>query len=103
MSKARLIEIVRENLDYAQSGTMRHAADIGRVPVEHYFDPERWRRECDQIFGRMPLVLATTSELRQAGNYKALSVMDKPVRICRTAEGKIRAFENSCAHRGAQV
>jgi len=103
MSKARLIEIVRENLDYAQSGTMRHAADIGRVPVEHYFDPERWRRECDQIFGRMPLVLATTSELLQAGDYKALSVMDKPVLICRTAEGKIRAFENSCAHRGAQV
>ena len=90
MSKARLIEIVRENLDYAESGTIRQAADIGRVPVEHYFDPERWQRECDQIFKRMPLVLATTSELRQPGDYKALSVMDKPVLICRTAEGESR-------------
>jgi phenylpropionate dioxygenase-like ring-hydroxylating dioxygenase large terminal subunit len=103
MSKARLIEIVRENLGYAQSGTMPQAADIGRVPVEHYFDPERWQRECDQIFKRMPLVLATTSELRQPGDYKALSVMDKPVLICRTADGQIKAFENSCAHRGSQV
>jgi phenylpropionate dioxygenase-like ring-hydroxylating dioxygenase large terminal subunit len=51
----------------------------------------------------MPLVLATTSELRQAGDYKALSVMDKPVLICRTADGQTKAFENSCAHRGAQI
>ena len=51
----------------------------------------------------MPLVLATTSELRQPGDYKALSVMDKPVLITRTSTGDIKAFENSCAHRGSQV
>jgi phenylpropionate dioxygenase-like ring-hydroxylating dioxygenase large terminal subunit len=103
MSKARLIEIARENIDYARSGTIPRAANIGRIPVEHYFDSKRWERECDRVFHRMPLVLATTSELRQAGDYKALSVMNKPVLICRTAEGQIKAFENSCAHRGAQV
>lgn len=103
MSKAQLIEIARENIDHARAGTIPQAADIGRVPVEHYFDAQRWQRECDRIFQRMPLVLATTSELRQAGDYKALSVMDKPVLICRTAEGQIKAFENSCAHRGSQI
>ncbi len=103
MSKAQLIEIARENIDYAQAGTIPQAADIGRVPVEHYFDAQRWQRECDRVFQRMPLVLATTSELRQAGDYKALSVMDKPVLICRTADGQIKAFENSCAHRGSQI
>ncbi len=103
MSKEKLIEITKENLGFAQSGTMRYAEGIHRVPVEHYFDHEHWQRECEQIFGRMPLVLATSCELRQPGDYKALSVMDKPVLICRTAEGHIKAFENSCAHRGAQV
>jgi phenylpropionate dioxygenase-like ring-hydroxylating dioxygenase large terminal subunit len=103
MSKAQLIEIARENIDYARAGTIPQAADIGRVPVEHYFDAQRWQRECDRVFQRMPLVLATTSELRQAGDYKALSVMDKPVLICRTADGQIKAFENSCAHRGSQI
>ena len=103
MSKERLIEIARENIDHARAGTIPQAADIGRVPVEHYFDAQRWQRECDRVFQRMPLVLATTSELRQAGDYKALSVMDKPVLICRTADGQIKAFENSCAHRGSQV
>ena len=103
MSKAQLIAIVGENIEFARSGTIRQAADIGRVPVTHYFDPERWQLECDRIFRRLPLVLATTSELREPGDYKALSVMGKPVLICRTAGGAIKAFENSCAHRGAQV
>jgi phenylpropionate dioxygenase-like ring-hydroxylating dioxygenase large terminal subunit len=103
MSKAKLIDIARENIDCARAGTIPQAAGIGRVPVEHYFDAQRWQRECDRVFQRMPLVLATTSELRQAGDYKALSVMDKPVLICRTADGQIKAFENSCAHRGSQI
>lgn len=103
MSKEQLVEIVRENIESAQEGTTRQAAEIGRVPVTHYFDAQRWRRECDRVFLRMPLVLATSSELQTIGDYKALSVMDKPVLICRTADGQIKAFENSCAHRGAQV
>jgi phenylpropionate dioxygenase-like ring-hydroxylating dioxygenase large terminal subunit len=103
MSKAQLIEMARENIDHARAGSIPLAADIVRVPVEHYFDAQWWQRECDRIFQRMPLVLATTSELRQAGDYKALSVMDKPVLICRTADGQIKAFENSCAHRGSQI
>ena len=96
MSKARLIEMARENIEHAQAGTIRQTAEIGRVPVEHYYDAQRWQRECERVFQRMPLVLATTSELRQPGDYKALSVMDKPVLICRTANGELKAFENSC-------
>ncbi len=103
MSKAQLTEIVGENIEFARTGTIRQADEIGRIPVERYYDAERWRRECERIFMRLPLVLATTSELREPGDYKALSVMDKPVLICRTAEGAVKAFENSCAHRGAQV
>ena len=103
MLKERVAEIVRENIEFARTGTIRQAKEIGRVPIEHYFAADRWQRECDQIFKRLPLVLATTSELRQPGDYKALTVMDKPILVCRTAGGAIKAFENSCAHRGAQV
>lgn len=103
MSKALLKEIVAENIEFSRTGTIRQTAEIGRVPVGHYFDEERWQTECDRIFKRLPLMLATTSELREPGDYKALSVMGKPVLICRTAAGEIKAFENSCAHRGSQV
>ena len=55
MSKALLNEIVGENIEFSRSGTIRQAQEIGRIPVEHYFDDERWRRECDRIFMRLPL------------------------------------------------
>ncbi len=103
MSKARLKEIVEENMEFSRTGTIRQTDKIGRVPVGHYFEKERWQQECDRIFKRLPLMLATTSELREPGDYKALSVMGKPVLITRTTTGEIKAFENSCAHRGAQV
>jgi len=52
MSKAQLTEIVEENIEFARTDTIRQAPEIGRVPVEHYFDPQRWQRECQQIFMR---------------------------------------------------
>ncbi len=103
MSKEQLIEITRDNLEHAAAGSIRQAESIAQVPVANYIDRERWQRECDSVFRRLPLVLATTCELPEAGDYKALSVMDLPVLITRGADGTMRAFENSCAHRGSQV
>ncbi len=95
--------MVRESLAHAAAGTLRQANGIKQVPAEHYYDRKRWQRECASLFGRLPLVLATSSEIRKPGTYKALTVMGKPVLVCRNTAGEIRAFENSCAHRGSQV
>ena len=103
MSKEQLIEITRDNLEHAAAGTIRQAEAIAQVPVANYIDRARWQRECDSVFRRLPLVLATTCELPEPGDYKALSVMDLPVLITRDQDGTMRAFENSCAHRGSQV
>ena len=103
MSKPTLLDIARENLDHATAGTIRQAEQIQQVPAAHYIDEGRWQQECQQVFRRLPLLLATSTELAQNGDYKALSVMDMPVLICRDEKGDIRAFENSCAHRGSQV
>ena len=103
MTKQRLVEIAQENLSHAAAGTIRQAEAIQQVPVNHYIDAERWQRECRLVFRRLPLLLATSAELPAAGDYKALSVMDMPVLVTRNTDGTIRAFENSCAHRGSQV
>jgi phenylpropionate dioxygenase-like ring-hydroxylating dioxygenase large terminal subunit len=56
-----------------------------------------------QIFKRMPLLLATTAELPNPGDYKALEAAGTPVLISRTNNGEIQAFYNMCSHRGAQI
>jgi phenylpropionate dioxygenase-like ring-hydroxylating dioxygenase large terminal subunit len=103
MSKETLLEMARDNMSHASAGTIRQAAAIEQVPVANYIDEKRWQHECQQVFHRLPLLLATSTELSQTGDYKALSVMDLPVLICRNESGEIKAFENSCAHRGSQV
>jgi nitrite reductase/ring-hydroxylating ferredoxin subunit len=95
--------MARHSAAHAQAGTIEMAEKIGRVPAEHYFDEERWEREMRQVFKRMPLMLATTAELREPGDYKSMSAAGMPILISRGEDGEVRAFVNMCRHRGAVI
>ena len=107
MSRAQLIEMARDNLEHVRAGTIAQAPDIFKVPVENYFDPHRWQQEMQQIFRRMPLMLAMTAELREVGDYKAMNAGGVPVLMVRTAagtgDGSVKAYVNMCSHRGSQI
>jgi len=104
MDKAREYNRVAETLlRYVDTNTTDQAEGVLTVPVEHYTDPVRWQQEVDLIFKRLPLLLALTAELPRPGDYKAMEVIGLPVLIARGDDGRIRAFLNVCAHRGAPV
>ncbi len=103
MSKAQLIEMARRSLAHARASTVDQADDVYRVPAENYHAPERWRREMDRIFKRLPLVLGFSAELREPGSYRALCVAETPVLLTRAKDGSVRGFLNVCSHRGARV
>ena len=102
-SRDKLIEMARHNLRNLEARTIEQAPDVYRVPVEHYFDQARWERELDQVFRRVPLMLAMTAEIPEPGDYKAMEAAGVPVLINRDADGTVRAFVNMCSHRGAQI
>ncbi len=102
-ARARLIEMARHNMAVVESGTLEQVPEVMRLPAERYYDEDRWRREMDRIFRRMPLMLAMSCELRTPGDFKTLDVCGVPVLIVRTDSGDVRAFINSCSHRGAVV
>jgi phenylpropionate dioxygenase-like ring-hydroxylating dioxygenase large terminal subunit len=102
-SRETLVELARRTLDHARAGTVPLAGSVGRVPASHYHDPERWRTEMEGVFRRLPLVLGFSCELAEPGAYKALEVAGVPVLVVRSPSGDIRAFVNSCSHRGAIV
>ena len=95
--------MARHNLAHVAAGTIDQTPDVVRVPAAHYVDPERFQLEVARIFRRLPLVLALSCELRQPGAYRALSAAGVPVLLSRGSDGVLRAFVNSCSHRGAQV
>ncbi len=98
-----MIEMARDNLAHVLAGNTPGQADgIMLVPAQNYLDPERWEREV-ALFKRLPLMLALGGELRGPNSYKAMTVMDVPVLLVRGEGGEVRAFVNSCSHRGAIV
>lgn len=103
MSRAQLIEMAKHNMVHAKAGTIDQEPDVLRVAAGHYFETPRWRDEIDRVFKRMPLLLATTAELRHPGDYKSLEAVGVPILISRGADGEVRAFVNMCSHRGAII
>ncbi|MEO5900034.1 MAG: aromatic ring-hydroxylating dioxygenase subunit alpha [Ilumatobacteraceae bacterium] len=102
-NRRQLIDMARDNLSHTHAGnTPSQTDDVVRIPAEHYLDAQRWEREV-ALFKRLPLMLALGGEIAAPFSYKAMTVMDVPVLLTRGAEGEVRAFVNSCSHRGAVV
>jgi len=95
--------MARHNLAHVAAGTIDPAPDVSRVPAAHYLDPERFQLELRKIWRRLPLMLALSAELARPGDYKALTAAGVPVLLARGSDGTLRAFVNSCSHRGAQL
>ncbi len=100
-TRERLIEMARRVIEHHRSGQMPLADAITTLPASNYTDPQRWARERDLIFHRLPLVVALTAELREPHAYKALDVAGMPVLLTRADDGVVRAFVNMCSHRGS--
>jgi nitrite reductase/ring-hydroxylating ferredoxin subunit len=103
MSRAQLIEMARHNAAHTEAGTINQAEDIARIPASHYYDEARWELEMKQVFKRLPLMLAASCEVANAGDYKAMSTGGVPILISRGKDGELRAFLNMCSHRGAVI
>ncbi|MGO4834535.1 aromatic ring-hydroxylating dioxygenase subunit alpha, partial [Rhizobiaceae sp. 2RAB30] len=57
----------------------------------------------DLIWYRDWLFVGHDCEISKPGNFFTVQVGDYPVVLVRDREGKIRAFHNSCRHRGSRV
>ena len=103
MDRQRLIQTAREDLAHAKAGTIQQTPSHVEVPADHYVDETRWQQEIKQIFKRVPLMLATSAEIPEINDYKAMTVLGVPLIISRDENREVRAFFNVCSHRGAQI
>ncbi|MFA7555623.1 MAG: SRPBCC family protein [Spongiibacteraceae bacterium] len=87
-------------LDHVEQGTTDQAQGVFEVPVNNYFDDDRFQEEMNTIFKRLPLMLALTIEMPEVNDYKAMDVAGVPVLITRDRNGVAQAYINVCKHRG---
>ena len=89
--------------EYVKEGKTFQTDKITQVPSSVYSDPVMWEKEINLIFKKLPLCLAASAELPEAGDYKAMEAVGLPILITRGKDGVARAFLNVCSHRGAPL
>ncbi len=77
--------------------------DAGLVDRRIFSDPEIYRSELERVFGRCWLFLAHESQIPRPGDYVTNSMAEDSVIVCRDTHGKVRAFLNTCRHRGNRI
>lgn len=103
MSREKLIAMAERTIAHNKAGTSDLTESVTTIPATNYYDPARWQREVDLIFKRVPLLVATTAEIKEPNSYKAIEIVGVPVLVSRDSQGIVRAFVNMCSHRGAML
>ncbi len=73
------------------------------LPGRDYYDPRVWNAEHESIFCGTWFCLGREEEVANPGDFLVREAGDESVVLARSKEGALRAFYNSCAHRGTRL
>ena len=81
--------------DYPELGT-------GLVPTEPCYSPEYYRLEQEKVFSKVWLQVGRVESVAKPGDYFVgdIAVCRASVIVWRGMDGGLRAFHNTCMHRG---
>lgn len=77
--------------------------DASTLPPAAYHDRAVYQREIDRLFMKGWNFIGHEGQLPQPGSYFTIDFAGIPVLVSRDADGAVRAFANSCRHRGIRV
>ena len=103
LDRSELAAMVKAGMVHAKAHTIAKAPGVLKLPAKNYYDPAVFDAEMARIFRRLPLLLAVTAEMPNRGDFKTLEAAGVPVLLTRGQDGEVRAFVNSCSHRGTAV
>jgi phenylpropionate dioxygenase-like ring-hydroxylating dioxygenase large terminal subunit len=78
-------------------------AGIERLPAQLYLDPDRYAREQEGPFARLPLLLGPSALLPDPGTAITHDDYGTPLIVSRDGEGRVRVLANVCRHRGTRL
>ena len=73
------------------------------LPRGFYTDPEFFQIDLEQIWYKDWLFAGHDCELGKPGSYFTMQVGAYPIIVLRARDGGIRAFHNTCRHRGSRI
>jgi len=84
-------------------GVRRPLLDAEPMPVWCYTSLAFYRREVERVFHKVWNFIGAADRLRRPGDYFTITFTGVPVIVLRDTEGQLRAFANSCRHRGSAL
>jgi len=85
------------------AGVRRPLLEAETMPPWTYTSEEFYRREVDRIFMKAWNFLGRVEQVRNPGDYFAVNFAGVPLIVLRDDKGEVRAFANSCRHRGSEL
>jgi Rieske 2Fe-2S family protein len=73
------------------------------LPGEFYSDPEIYQLDLEAIFQRKWIFAGVECEIPNPGDYFTLTIGSSPILVLRDRAGAVRAFFNTCRHRGSKI
>lgn len=103
MNRADTLALMRRLVERVHTNTIDEAESMMTENVADFLCPQRFARERQQFFLQSPQVVGFAGEVKEPGSYLTTEAMGIPLLVTRAGDGRLRAFVNACAHRGARV
>ena len=71
------------------------------LPAAWYHDPAQYQRELEAFWYRGWIAACREEELAAPGDWRVVSIGSQKILVLRNANGELRAFHNTCRHRGS--
>ena len=70
-------------------------------PNSWHYDQEHYRKELETFWYRMWINVCRSDEVASPRDYKVVSIGEQNIVVTRDLRGNLRAFHNTCRHRGS--
>lgn len=103
--KEQLQDRIRQELDYEASreGPPEGFPIFAEIPAARYTSEAFHQLELEYVFGKTWLPVGRVEELSKPGSFFVWRKLGKPILVVLGKDHQIRAFYNSCRHRGAAL
>ena len=75
----------------------------GLVSRRIFSDQALYERELERVFGRCWLFLGAEALIPKPNDFMTTFMGEEPMLVCRDSHGQVRAYLNTCRHRGNAV
>lgn len=76
---------------------------VDRIPKQRYYDDEFFALEAELFWPRVWQMACRLEEIPACGDFVEYEILDQSVIVVRLEDDNVRAFYNSCRHRGMKL